>query len=438
MNNSAKLSNAHGRTVRTLSLVLALVMIFSCFGAQVFAADADNVKHYDSMVVLGDSITRGCGLDGYDSYASTGPLEGLPGSAPAIIADKCLNDGAKRCFCTFQGETLASMLCMLGLEDESSDSFLTDSWFADAIFPRMKQFCGSGTAYDVKENLKTAELIVIELGMSDIFYRSKEISNLQDAFADGTDALLESIPVLLKEILYGCNYVMANYHKLLDFIKENNPNADVVVMGLYNMFSGLAATDEIILPLGDVESIVSGTVNVYLKNIAAKYGYMYADITNVPTPIIEQNLALTNMGDMNAAVHPSIENGLPYIARQVINVLPEQEATPVKSKTTINVDMGFVKHVDYVMVDGIKVKNFSVSDDGVLTVPYLSRFAKTLTVAVVGDNGKVTVQLYQLSYNNGYTAYRILSNSDIMGAGATVLRTFTGTAKTIFGSLLKK
>ena len=427
------------KTSKVLALVLMLVLVFSCVGTEAFAASAGNVKKYNSMVVLGDSIMRGCGLPGYDSYSSTGPLTGLPGSAPYLVAQECLNEGARRCFCTFQGETLASILCMLGLESESSDDFLWNpntnyNWFARNIFPRMKEFCGSGSAYDVKENLKTAELIVIELGMGDVFYRSKEVSGLAGAF-DGDGDLGEALLIMGNEMLNGCSYVMTNYTKLLDFIKKNNPNADVVIVSLYNMFAGLSPVDGMYLPVFDAEAIVSGSVNVFLKNIAKQYGYMYADISQVPTPIIEKNLALTNMGDMNAAVHPTVETGLPYMARQIINVLPSASAEASGTKGKIVVDLGFVDDVDYVMVDGLKIKNFTLKGN-ILTVPYLLPTAKTVTVAAVDASGKITLQLYGLSYNlkTGYSAYRLLSNSDVVGTVVNGANTVTN----LLGGLFKK
>ena len=427
------------KTSKVLALVLALVLVFSCVGAEAFAATPGNVKKYNSMVVLGSSIMRGCGLSGYDTISSSAAVQqGLTGSTPSLVAEECLNPGAKRCFATFQGETLASVLCQLGLEDESKDDFLWNpntnyNWFARNAYPYLKEFCGPNGTFSLKDNLSTAELIVIELGMGDVFYRSKEVSGLAGAFEDGSIA--DSLPILAKEMAYGCGYVLANYTKLLDFIKTNNPNADVVIVGLYNMFAGLSPIEGLYLPIFDAEAIVSGSINVFLQSVAKKYGYMYADISNVPTPIVEKNLSLTNMGDMNKAVHPTVPSGLEFMARQIINVLPSAEREAPQSKTTIKVDLGFVNDVDYVMVDGLKIKNFSLKNN-VLTIPYLLPTAKTVTVGEVDEAGKITVQLYGLNYNlkTGYSAYRLLSNSDVGGTVTSGVKTVTN----LLGGLFKK
>ena len=114
------------KTSRIVALVLALVLAFSCVGAEAFAATPGNVKQYNSMVVLGDSIMRGCGLPGYDSWFSEAAVTGLPGSTPTLVAEQCLAPGGKKCFCTFSGATLSSVLCLLGMENENSDPFLYD------------------------------------------------------------------------------------------------------------------------------------------------------------------------------------------------------------------------------------------------------------------------------------------------------------------------
>lgn len=108
-----------------------------------------------------------------------------------------------------------------------------------------------------------------------------------------------------------------------------------------------------------------------------------------------------------------------------------------KCKTTITVDLGFVEDVDYVLVDGVKSYNYTL-EGNVLTVPHLTKFAKLLTVAAVDEHGKVTVQLYQLAYNDGYTAYRLLSNSDVVGTATKAVKTCVSTVKSLLGGLFKK
>ena len=423
------------KTSRVLALVLALVLAFSCVGAEAFAASEGNVKQYRSMVVMGDSVMRGCNLPGYADLGSTEAItRGVVGSTPYRIAQEC--HSTDNCFCTWQSTTLSAILSLIGLDDWSNDRYISEyKPYAEGFLQYVKDFCGEGKPYDLKEHLKTAELVIIELGLSDVFQRAKELTGIETAFNQGIDAALGVVPAFLKEMTIGSGYVLKNYPKLLDFIKKNNPNADVVIVGFSNLFSGLSLTDDIYLPIFETGTLLTGSLNAFLQSLAKQYGYMYADISNVPTPAIEQNLSMNNAGDIIVAVHPSADNGVAYMARQIINVLPAAEPEAPQSKAAIKIDLGFVDDVDYVMVDGLKIKNFSLKGN-ILTVPYLLPTAKTVTVGAVDETGKVLVQLYGLNYNlkTGYSAYRLLSNSDVVG-------TVTGGVKTVtnlLGGLFKK
>ena len=80
---------------RTLVLFLTLVMLLSAFGPtlNVFAealhnhAEGDDTKTTINYVSLGDSMTNGIGMGGYDSTGHNGYLEIAPESYPAQFAD---------------------------------------------------------------------------------------------------------------------------------------------------------------------------------------------------------------------------------------------------------------------------------------------------------------------------------------------------------------
>ena len=59
-----------------------------------------------------------------------------------------------------------------------------------------------------------------------------------------------------------------------------------------------------------------------------------------------------------------------------------------------------------------------------------------IAVGAVDESGKIAVQLYQLSYNlkTGYSAYRLLSNSDAVGTVVSGVKTVTN----LLGGLFKK
>ena len=86
------------------------------------------------------------------------------------------------------------------------------------------------------------------------------------------------------------------------------------------------------------------------------------------------------------------------------------------------VDLGRFDKVDYVMLDGKKVSDYSM-DGHVLTVKNTRVGAKNLTVAITNEDGTTAVQTYALSYSSatGYTAERIYGTSDVKKTGRSFL-----------------
>ena len=123
--------------------------------------------------------------------------------------------------------------------------------------------------------------------------------------------------------------------------------------------------------------------------------------------------------------------------RRILAELPAEDES-----TGINVDLGRFDRVDYVLVNGIPVKNYSM-DGFMLTIPYSGIFANNLTVGVKNDDGSVAVQTYQLVYkaHEGYVAYRIYGTNDIGGLLMRPWRTFVKLMRLLFekiGDLFKK
>ena len=404
-----------------LSFVLVLVMVFSLCGVSAMAATAENVVQYGEQggyLALGDSVSRGCGASAnyrgeYYNFAD----RTVPGAFPYRIAQAVgcqINDDAADntdnnywpvCF---PGQTLASTLDLMEIDDGYYDDV-----YAHGTQPGHFTNYGYMTRYygDVCEYAKQASLITIELGMCDVFYRAQMLANMEC----GENIGLEWIEADLMHAWEGYNYWVDAYPKLLQWIKDNCPNATVVLVGMYNMFDEVTITDDMLLPVGDLISVVSSLMNQNMKYWAAQYGYTFVDISSVETPIAEQDLSIDAFinGDGTLNTHPSIE-GNAYIARRVLAALPAVEEIP-QCKTNIVVDLGQFTKVDYVMVNGVKVDKY-VMKDHVLTVPYKTRLANNLTVAVKQDDGKIALYTYQLVYKDGYTAYRIYGNSDVVGS----------------------
>ena len=127
-----------------------------------------------------------------------------------------------------------------------------------------------------------------------------------------------------------------------------------------------------------------------------------------------------------AGTHPS-QKGHDYMARQILTAISENEIN-----TDIKVDLGRFQKVDYVLVNGMQVSDFSM-DGFVLTVPYDNEYALNLTVAITDEEGKIAIQTYALKYDedSGYSANRIYGNNDIAGTINKTVRMIFKLLKTL-------
>ena len=190
------------------------------------------------------------------------------------------------------------------------------------------------------------------------------------------------------------------------------------MVGSFNLLNELTLTDETVIPLGSLFSGLTTKMNIQYEKWAKEFNVLYADVANTEVQATENDWSL--LGDFKdntfTATHPT-QAGYDYMVRQILSVLPEATA-----KEGISVDLGRFDKVDYVLVNGLPVTNYSM-DGFVLDIPYPALIGTSLTVGVKNDDGTVSARFYQLIYNadTGYSAYRIYGRNDIFG---TLLRPF--------------
>ncbi|MBQ9507333.1 MAG: hypothetical protein IJR51_09285, partial [Clostridia bacterium] len=166
---------------------------------------------------------------------------------------------------------------------------------------------------------------------------------------------------------------------------------------------------------------------------AKKYNVRYADISSTETQATENDWSL--LGDFKdntfTGTHPT-QKGYDYIVRQILAELP-----PVDESKNIKVDLGRFDKVDYVLVNGIPVTNYTM-DGFTLDIPYSLPGAANLTIGVKNDDGTISVQTYTLIYSvtDGYTAYRVYGNNDVEELSKRPFNTFIKLLKTIFEKIV--
>jgi len=434
------------RMIGKLALLLAVLILVSCMSVGTFAADKPVRQYgqadengYGGYIALGDSVARGCGANGtdmsaYRNYKNRVVENSYPYTVAKAVGCTIVNDVTAEDYCNympvcFAGMTMSAAMDLLGIEDgyydEVYDHGKTDFWY----FPLMEEYYHN--AGDFLAN--KASLVTIGFGLCDVAY-----APIQKALATHEEMDADFVKDALKYMTDGFEYFKTAYPLLLDFIKENNPNATVVLVGNYNAGGDIVLSDELMLPIGQLLSGTISYMNLYLKQWAEEYGYIYCDIMNAETVAAQNDLGLLesvqNEKDWIYNGHLSVE-GNAYVARQILSLLPEEIPEVTKD---IVVDLGRFRSVDYVMLDGKLLQKNAYSMDGYeLTIPYCSACAKVLTVAVVGERGKLSVYTYQLAFHadSGYSAYLISGVDDAANTTKKAAASVYNGAKTIVQSI---
>ena len=451
--------------IKSISVMLAFVMLISCGMVQAFAATAETVHKYGEeggYLAIGDSICRGCGADGFYTNPDTKEkdeankdgegqygdysVRDVFGCVPYQIAQAvgCVapyrmdedTENATYWPFAFPGMTTAVTLDLLGIDDGFTDEKLNYAYYKDMLeyFGWSGSFDGVrdgdnvadvtssrggiGKCGDIMELIPRADLITVQLGMCDVFYRTYRIVSNGGMLADGmsfdlssTDAIKNLVETAIGEMWNGFNYWAANYPKLIKFLQEKNPDAEIVMVGSFNLVHELTITDDLLAPIGSAFSIITDSMNKLYEQWAKKFGVKYADISSTETQAAELDWSL--LGDFKdntfTGTHPT-QNGYNYIARQILSVLPPVDET----ENAIVVDLGRFDKVDYVIVNGIKRSNYTL-DGYKLTVPYTGTGTTNLIVGVVNDDGTISVQNYKVTYKvgKGYTAQRTYGTNDL-------------------------
>ena len=276
--------------------------------------------------------------------------------------------------------------------------------------------------------------------MCDIFYRAYRIISNGGMLADGlqfdlssTDAIKDLVKTAVTEMWNGYDYWKNHYPMLIEKLQELNPDATIVMVGAFNLVNQLTITDDLIAPIGTAFSTITDAMNVHFRDWAKKYNVKFADISNTETQGTENDWALLGdfMDHSFTGSHPT-QKGYDYIVRQILAELP-----PEDDSKEIKVDLGRFDKVDYVLVNGIKVSNYTM-DGFELTIPYSGPGATNLTIGVKNEDGTVSVQTYKLVYTigEGYTAYRVYGNNDIEGTLKKPFKTIIKLLKDLFQKIV--
>ena len=343
---------------KIIAVSLAVLMTASVFCLPAFAEDDPYAvfREGTGYVAIGDSFTRGYGAgdtwqdeiylnDSYGNYN----CRNVVSSYPNLIA-KTLGlyapDDIRDTDATFwpiahDALSTAYILDLLGIDDGYRDeeflyhySYMTERYETDLRYfgdPESYALDGqslygqTGEVMSIREIIRNAKLITIQVGQSDIIYKA-QIFGLNTLDLSDIANLPAGIGNILSLLTNYFEYWKSAYPLLLDYIKEVNPDAKVVLIGTMNPIKNTTATDDISIKIGGLIDFIFTSMNTYSQKCALEYGYTYVDITDVESPScvtqtsIAHILSLTDDIEYGIQAHPTTK-GYAQIADRVIEAV---------------------------------------------------------------------------------------------------------------------
>lgn len=307
---------------KTISIILAALMLLSlslvqCFAEDRYAAFSEGTGY----VALGDSFTRGYGAGENwqneiylnDTYGNFN-CRNVACSYPNLIAEKyglyapddIRDTDAKLWNISHDAVSIAYILDLLGIEDGYRDeeflydrSYMMERYETDLrYFGDPASFALDGSLYgqtgevmSIREIINNAKLITVPSGQSDVVYKA-QIFGLNEIDFGDTASIPAGVAHIIELLYEYFDYWKGAYPLLLDYIKENNPDATVVLIGTMNPIKNAKLTDDVAIKIGSVINVIFDSMNAYEKLMAAKYGYQFVDISDVETPSVAKEMSI--------------------------------------------------------------------------------------------------------------------------------------------------
>ena len=345
-------------STKIIAILLAVLMTAPLLLVPSFAAGADEdpyaeLKEGTGYVAIGDSFTRGYGAGEnwqnqiYENeYYGNYDCRNVDGSYPNLVAEKfglnAPNDirdtSAKLWPIAHDAVSVAYMLDFLGIDDGFRDDeftyqdgallrrYATDlKYFGDPLSYTIDGTAANGETGEImsiRDMIKDASLITIGLGQTDVIYKA-QIFGFNKLDLSDTASLPEGILNILKLLNKYYDYWQGAFPLLLNFIKEVNPDAKVVLVGTLNPIKNATLKDDSEIQIGNAITGIMDSMNAFTSACAVKYGYKYVDISDVETPTavtqmsISQILSISDPIEFALVAHPT-PKGYSQIAEKII------------------------------------------------------------------------------------------------------------------------
>lgn len=279
------------KTRLALTVILAIALVFTTFMTSFADSTADNIQHYPyakqfrHVCCIGDSVATGYSgaivlqenLTDEELIAQT--AEYRFNTKDCSFAKLVSNEmGAEYESLTCVGLRCVDALYMLdakGYSDYDIDSDVMT--LGEDVVKAIKDQKNKATAAGGKtaiEKIKASDLILIQLGGNDAF------ANPFFELAFSGEPLTAS--GILNALVDGAKTLIKNYPKLLNRVKELNPDATIVVLDHFNPYDGLVLKVGLFnVEFGKAMSKSQALLHALYKTWAKKAGAVYVDVEGV-------------------------------------------------------------------------------------------------------------------------------------------------------------
>ena len=351
------------KTTKIIALLLSVLMATALF-VPAFAADTQNdpyaqLKEGIGYLAIGDSFTRGYGAgdnwqnqiylnDSYGNYE----CRNVDGSYPNRVAeafglyapDDLRDTSAKLWPLAHDAVSTAYVLDLLGIDDGFRDDeftyqdgsmirrYETDlKYFGDPLsytLDGQAAYGETGEIMSVREMIANAGLITIGLGQTDVIYKA-QIFGLNTLDLSDVSAIPGGIAHIMDLLQQYFAYWKDAYPLLLDYIKEVNPDATVVLVGTMNPIKNATATDDVSIKIGGLINGIMDSMNAYTQMCAVERGYIYVDISDVETPSAATEMSIGHILSISDPIeyaliaHPT-PKGYAQIAEKIISAVEKK------------------------------------------------------------------------------------------------------------------
>ena len=313
---------------KLFAILMAVLMIVSVFSLSAFAYDR-NGKTVKKIVMIGDSIAAGFSLPDYDRrgvYCLQNKR--VKGSFGDIVATKLGVKGKN--YTPYVSPGFRSKEIRVFLENDYEGDFVTQNFIGSLSGnPNYNLEVMKSKRATMQKKIANADMIMLEIGFNDTWLTT--MGAYTDFSMTGNDPIgrIMNSPRYLYELQMAIQDTLFNFGNEFSAIVNDlyrlNPNATLVVVGVYNPFKDWTIPDGSMIYAGQLLNFLYNNMNNAMRSHAndGVHDYVFVDVPDTEVISDSVNDMLSGVPALQKGgwdPHPT-EAGHQSIANQILPAL---------------------------------------------------------------------------------------------------------------------